>query len=91
MSYAPQIAGLGEYEGHWLTNGLRFATAGEAINYCNQWEPSPKYRRAVESKDPVTHRWTLDGLVTVASAELFTAKRSRAAKKGWETRKAYNR
>jgi hypothetical protein len=63
MSYAPQIKGLREYEGQWLGNRLRFATAGEAINYCNQWEPSPAYRRAVESNDPVTHRWTLKGLV----------------------------
>ena len=63
MSYIPQIKGLREYEGKWLSNRLRFTTAGEAINWCNQYEPNPKLRRAIECDDPVTHRWTLKGLV----------------------------
>ena len=32
MSYIPQIKGVSEDK--WTGNGLRFATAGEAINYC---------------------------------------------------------
>ena len=68
MSYIPQIKAV--REDSWSGNGLRFATAGEAINYCidlqNRWwgcKPGPENRRAFESDETVTHRWTLKGLV----------------------------
>jgi hypothetical protein len=70
MSFIPQIKGVGETK--WTGNGLRFATAGEAINYCidlqGRWtgcQEGPENRRAVESDDPVTDRWTLNGLAKV--------------------------
>jgi hypothetical protein len=69
MSFIPEIKGVGENS--WVGNGLRFATAGEAINYAidlqNRWmgcKAGAENRRAVESDDPVTHRWTRQGLVT---------------------------
>ena len=62
MSFIPQIKGVGEET--WTGNGLRFATAGEAINWCielqSRWmgcKPGPENRRAVESSDRVTHRY----------------------------------
>ena len=68
MSFIPEIKGVGENK--WIGNGLRFATAGEAINYAielqGRWmgcKAGPKNRRATESDDPVTHSWTRNGLV----------------------------
>ena len=64
MSFIPEVKGIGHGgDDGWHRSPVRFATAGEAINYAAQWELQPAYRRAVESDDPVTHRWTLKGLV----------------------------
>jgi hypothetical protein len=62
MSYIPQIKGVGESA--WTGNGLRFATADEALAYAadlqSRWmgcQRGADNRRAAESDDAVTHRW----------------------------------
>ena len=62
MSFIPQIKGKGEDT--WTGNGLRFRTAGEAINYCidlqGRWmgcKAGSENRRAFESNDKATHVW----------------------------------
>lgn len=64
-SYIAQIRGLGEDS--WTGNGLRFATAAEALAYAedlqSRWmgcEKGAENRRAEPSEDPVSYRW-IDG------------------------------
>lgn len=61
-SYMPMIKGVNEDK--WTGNGLRFATAGEAINYCidlqSRWmgcKPGVENRKASLTIDRVTHRF----------------------------------
>lgn len=71
-SYVPQVKGVGENT--WVGNGLRFATAGEAINYARdlqgRWmgcKGGAENRRAFETSDPITHRWVHGkGVETIA-------------------------
>jgi hypothetical protein len=65
-SWAPAVKRIDEET--WTVNGLRFATADEALAYCadlqSRWpgcRPGPDNRRAEPSNDPVTHAWIGDG------------------------------
>ena len=62
MSYIPMVKGVGADK--WLGNGLRFATAEEALAYAadlqEQWmgcRGGAENRKAEESSDPVSHAW----------------------------------
>jgi hypothetical protein len=73
MSYIPQIKGVGESA--WTGNGLRFATADEALAYAadlqGRWmgcQSGAANRNAGESTDPVSHVWIDGRLVTIAEA-----------------------
>jgi hypothetical protein len=62
MSYVPEIKGIGA--DRWIGNGLRFATAEEALAYATdlqgRWmgcKAGADNRRAGESTDPVSHVW----------------------------------
>jgi hypothetical protein len=61
-SFIPQIKGIGEDK--WSGNGLRFATADEALAYAtdlqSRWmgcKGGAENRNAGESSDPVSHVW----------------------------------
>jgi hypothetical protein len=73
MSFVPEIKGVGESS--WTGNGLRFATAAEALAYAEnlqgRWmgcQRGAENRRAGESPDPVSHVWIDGRLVTIAEA-----------------------
>jgi hypothetical protein len=62
MSYIPMVKGVGADK--WSGNGLRFATAEEALAYAadlqEQWmgcRGGAENRKAEESSDPVSHAW----------------------------------
>jgi hypothetical protein len=72
VSYAPEIQGVGEAK--WTANGLRFATAEEALAYAEnlqgRWmgcQAGEAHRRAAESSDPVSHAWVDGRAVAVRS------------------------
>lgn len=74
------MKGVGENT--WVGNGLRFATAGEAINFCrdlqDRWsgcKGGAENRRAYPSDDPITHGWINGRLVTFEPGT-FRAKES---------------
>jgi hypothetical protein len=71
QSYVPEIKGVGESK--WTGNGLRFATAAEALAYAEdlqgRWmgcQRGAENRRAGESTDPVSHVWQAGRAVAVA-------------------------
>jgi hypothetical protein len=70
MSYIPEVKGVGEER--WTGNGLRFATADEALAYANdlqsRWmgcKGGLEHRRAAPSSDPVSHAWRNGRLVRI--------------------------
>jgi|HubBroStandDraft_6_1064221.scaffolds.fasta_scaffold00345_2 hypothetical protein len=76
MSFVPEIKGVGESS--WTGNGLRFATAAEALAYAEnlqgRWmgcQRGAENRRAGESPDPVSHVWIDGRLVTIAEAVML--------------------
>ena len=60
-------------QGTWSSNGLRFATAREAVGYARhlagRWTLVQDFRAAL-STDPVTHEWDdAEGLGAVGEAK----------------------
>ena len=50
--------------GEWECDSLRFATQQEAVAYARDLEFScsaVRAKRVMESRDPVSHRWTTQG------------------------------
>lgn len=60
MSWMYEVHGVGDPAGHFVSNGLRFATEAEARGYGHdlsmRWFGFDE-DRVVESPDPVTHVW----------------------------------
>jgi hypothetical protein len=64
MSWKAEV--IADSSGRWVGDTLRFATQQEAWSYLQdltyRWT-AVSYERVVESTDPVSHRWTEDGLL----------------------------
>jgi hypothetical protein len=64
MSWKAEV--IADSSGKWVGDTLRFATQQEAWSYLQdltyRWT-AVRYERVVESTDPVSHRWTEDGLL----------------------------
>jgi hypothetical protein len=70
MSFKPEV--IADDSGQWSTNSLRFATREEAeanvLHLAMRWLAVREWR-ATECDDPVTHRWTDRGLLTIDAPE----------------------
>lgn len=66
MSFKVEVHGVGDPAGHFVANGLRFATASEAQLYEHdlgmRWFGFDE-SRVVECDDPVTHK-IVDGVMS---------------------------